>query len=82
MRTAAGWTQTVPDVVDQDPLNVWVDDQPVRWRSRPGGRVLLGVPLHDPVHSGQERADPVSVFDLDHRDNEGDLEVTVLREPR
>ncbi|MGE5719469.1 MAG: hypothetical protein ACM3XQ_06310, partial [Nocardioidaceae bacterium] len=83
VRSAAGWTPTVPDVVEQDPLNVWVDDQPVRWRALGPGDGCSSeyryTTRFTPARNGPIR---VSVFDLDHRDNKGLLEVRVLREPR
>ncbi|MGH3363151.1 MAG: hypothetical protein ACRDOW_00370, partial [Nocardioidaceae bacterium] len=83
VKTAAGWTQTVPDVVDQDPLNVWVDDQPVRWRALgPGDGCSSEYRYTTRFTAARNGPIRVSVFDLDHRDNKGLLEVRVLREPR
>jgi hypothetical protein len=83
VKTDAGWVQTDPDVAVQDPLNVWVDDQAVTWRALgPVGGCSSEnryTARFTPEKSGRIR---VSVFDLDHRDNKGTLQVTVLRDPR
>jgi len=83
VRTSAGWTQGLPDGVAQDPLNVWVDDQAVRWRAL-GPKDGCASEYRYTTRFTPTRNGPIrlSVFDLDHRDNKGGLEVTVLREPR
>src|SRR5512139_2846916 len=81
VKLTAGWEQADPDVLGQDPLNVWVDDQPVAWRALgpTGGcsEEYRYTTTFTPAKSGPIR---VSVFDLDYRDNKGSFEVTVLRE--
>jgi hypothetical protein len=82
VRTPSGWRTTLPDLaLGQDPLDVWVDGREVRWRplgsrngecskeSRYATRFVAR--KHGPVRVG--------VFDLDHRDNKGTLEVTLRR---
>ncbi len=83
VKTSSGWVQADPDVVGQDPLNVWVDDQAVTWRALGPAAGCSSdyryTARFTPAKSGRVR---VSVFDLDHRDNKGELTVTVLREAR
>ncbi|HEX6878525.1 MAG TPA: hypothetical protein VF165_22900 [Nocardioidaceae bacterium] len=84
VKTPAGWLQADPaaDLLGQDPLNLWVDGQPVRWRAlgptdgcSSEYRYTTRFTLTE--HNGPLR---VSVFDLDYRDNKGSFEVTLLRD--
>jgi hypothetical protein len=81
VKTSAGWVQTNPDMIGQDPFNLWVDGQAVTWRA-------LGptdgcsseyryTTRFTQTHNGPIR---VSVFDLDYRENKGKIEVTLLRD--
>lgn len=81
VRTSAGWSRTDPDVVGQDPLNVWVDGRPVRWRaldpaSGCSSEFRDTARFTQTSHNGAVR---VSVLDLDYRDNRGTLDVTLQR---
>jgi hypothetical protein len=79
--TSDGWQRRDPAVaVGQDLLNVWVDGQGVRWNPLGGGRpcssqrkygTQIVVTKPGPVR--------VNIFDLDHSDNQGTLEVVLRR---
>ncbi len=83
LRTAAGWLPRDPEnTLAQDPLELWVDGQEVRWRAL--GRFET---CSEDVHSyttwfTATKNGPVrlAVLDLDHRDNKGTLDVTLLRD--
>lgn len=73
--------QKDPELLGQDPLNVWVDGEPVRWRTlgRTDGcssEYRYTTRFGPTTHNGPIR---VSVFDLDYRDN-GIFEVTLPRD--
>jgi hypothetical protein len=81
VRTSAGWLSKDPAVaLGQDPLNVWVDGRAVRWRPLGGGKPCSDERRYAarfvPTKSGPVR---VGVFDLDHSDNRGTLEVVIKR---
>lgn len=80
VRTSAGWLPRDPDVLTQDPLNLWVDGQAVRWHAIKAGsacsadgryRTLFTATKNGPLR--------LAVFDLDHRDNKGWLDVRLKR---
>ncbi len=79
VRTRAGWLPRDPDVLGQDPLNLWVDGQPVTWRAVGGGDCsgeATYTARFTATNGGPLR---LAVFDLDHRDNDGALAVTLRR---
>jgi hypothetical protein len=82
VRTSTGWTPRDPGLgLAQDPLDLWVDGQRVRWRAI--GRTDVCSEEHSyttrftATKNGKLR---LAVLDLDHRDNDGDLSVTLLRQ--
>jgi hypothetical protein len=66
--------------IEQDPLELWVDGQPVRWRAlgpTDGCSEEHGyLTRFTATHPGKIR---LALLDLDHRDNRGSLKVTLLR---
>ena len=79
VRTVDGWASSDPQVLGQDVLDVWVDGQPVPWKAVGGGScsdASTYVTTFTATKPGPVR---VAVFDLDHRDNSGDLAVTLKR---
>jgi hypothetical protein len=81
VRTGDGWQRTDPDVaLGQDPLDVWVDGQRVRWHPLGGGRPCSTERRYGTQFTATKPGPVrISVFDLDHTDNEGELEVVVRR---
>jgi hypothetical protein len=82
LRTPAGWVPRDPAYdLAQDPLNLWVDGQPVTWRSL-GRSEGCSDDYHGYIASfTASKNGPlrVGVFDLDYRDNKGSFDVTLLR---
>ncbi|WP_460865496.1 hypothetical protein, partial [Nocardioides pakistanensis] len=75
VKTASGWLPTIPDLLVADTLNVWVDGQPVRWRPRGGKGGCSGSASYTTRFTAAKNGPlRVSVFDLDHSDNAGELE--------
>ncbi len=79
-RTGDGWLRRDPAVLAGDLLNLWVDGQAVRWNAV-GTREACSAEstyttLFTAAKSGPLR---LAVFDLDHRDNDGRLTVTLRR---
>ncbi|HLN75758.1 MAG TPA: hypothetical protein VK204_01860, partial [Nocardioidaceae bacterium] len=78
--TSAGWVTKDPDVLSQDPLNLWVDGQAVRWRplgpTKPCSKDARYRTWFTATKNGPIR---LSVFDLDHRDNKGSLGIRLKR---
>jgi hypothetical protein len=83
IRTPLGWLGTDPEVLlGQDLLQLWVDGQPVRWRAlgpSPCSSEATYTAKLTATKSGRLR---VNVFDLDHSDNRGTLDVVLLRRKR
>lgn len=82
VRVGGTWTGRDPALaLPQDPLELWVDGQRVRWRAlgaTAGCSEERGYTVrYTAPKPGRLR---LAVLDLDHRDNEGSLEVTVLRQ--
>ncbi len=80
--TSGGWLRKDPAVaVRQDPLELWVDGAPVRWRAigptSPCSDEHSYTVRHTVAKSGRLR---LALLDLDHRDNTGTLRVTLLRQ--
>jgi hypothetical protein len=80
--TPDGWLRQDPAVaVRQDPLELWVDGAPVRWRAigptSPCSDEHTYTVRHTVAKSGRLR---LALLDLDHRDNTGTLRVTLLRQ--
>lgn len=80
--TPGGWLRTDPAVaVRQDPLELWVDGQSVRWRAigptSPCSDEHSYTVRHTVTKNGRLR---LALLDLDHRDNTGSLRVTLLRQ--
>lgn len=80
--TTSGWRRTDPALaVRQDPLELWVDGAPVRWRAlgptSPCSDENGYTVRHTVAKSGRLR---LALLDLDHRDNTGTLRVTLLRQ--
>ena len=65
----------------QDPLELWVDGQEVRWRAL-GRFETCSEDVHSTTWFTATKNGPVrlAVLDLDHRDNKGTLDVTLLRD--
>jgi hypothetical protein len=81
--TGAGWAARDAGLaVRQDPLNLWVDGHEVTWRAL-GPTAGCSTDEHGyivrytAVKHGRLR---LAVLDLDHRDNQGTLKVTLLRQ--
>lgn len=81
VRVEGTWQPADPRIaLAQDPLDLWVDGQPVRWRA-------LGASAGCSAEHGYlttyvaRRNGPLrlAVLDLDHGDNRGTLQVTLLR---
>ena len=80
--TSAGWVQRDPGVaLEQDPLDLWVDGQPVTWRALGRGGVCSEDEHSYTTRFTATKNGPLrfSVLDLDHRDNRGGFKVTLLR---
>jgi len=80
--TPSGWRRTDPALaVRQDPLELWVDGKPARWRAigptSPCSDEHSYTVRHTATKSGRLR---LALLDLDHRDNTGSLRVTLLRQ--
>jgi hypothetical protein len=77
--TPAGWVPRDPTVlVEQDPLELWVDGELLAWR--PSGPSSPCADDHTYVTTYvADKSGPIrlAVLDLDHRDNTGTLEVTL-----
>jgi hypothetical protein len=77
--TAAGWVPRDPGLlVEQDPLELWVDGELLRWA--PVGPTSPCADDHRYVTTYvADKSGPLrfAVLDLDHRDNAGTLEVTL-----
>ncbi|HET6651845.1 MAG TPA: hypothetical protein VFH10_04320 [Nocardioides sp.] len=77
--TAGGWVPRDPGLlVEQDPLELWVDGEPLAWR--PSGPSTPCADDHTYVTTYvADKSGPIrlAVLDLDHRDNAGALEVTL-----
>ena len=77
--TPGGWVQRDPGLlVDQDPLELWVDGELLPWR--PSGPTSPCADDHTYVTTYvADKSGPLrfAVLDLDHRDNAGRLEVTL-----
>ncbi len=78
-----GWATRDPRVaLPQDPLELWVDGNRVHWRAL-GKTEVCSEDEHSyttrftATHPGKLR---LAVLDLDHRDNTGNLRVTLLRQ--
>ena len=82
VRTSAGWLPADPDVLTQDPLNLWVDGQKVRWRAI-GSKARCSSTARYRTWFTATKNGPVrlSVFDLDHRENKGSLSIRLKRTP-
>lgn len=81
VRTASGWQPRDPRVATgQDLLNVWVDGRAVRWRPLGGGKPCSNEARYRTRFTATKPG-PVrlSVFDLDHSDNDGGLRVVLRR---
>lgn len=79
VRTPEGWLRRDPQVLGQDVLDVWVDGQPASWRAVGGGACSSDAAYttrFTAIKGGPLR---LAVFDLDHRDNDGTLAVTLRR---
>lgn len=81
VRAATGWAPTLPDVLVQDALNLWLDGRRVSWRALGGsGSCATGGHAYGTWFTATKNGPVrVGVFDLDHRDNTGALEVTLRR---
>ncbi|MGZ4436661.1 MAG: hypothetical protein ACXVW6_03425 [Nocardioidaceae bacterium] len=83
VQTSAGWVQRDPSLaLEQDPLDLWVDGQPVDWRSLGRGGVCSDdehayTARFTATHNGRLN---LALLDLDYRDNRGSFYVTVLRD--
>ena len=83
VRTSAGWVARDPGLaLAQDPFDLWVDGQRVRW-SAIGRTDVCSEEEHSyttrftATKNGKLR---LAVLDLDHGDNTGTLKVTLLRQ--
>jgi hypothetical protein len=79
-RIAREWVSYDPQVLGQDPLNVWVDGQQVTWRPV-GSRGACSGEYRYRTRFTATKNGPIglAVFDLDHRDNKGTLAVDLKR---
>ncbi|HEU4512091.1 MAG TPA: hypothetical protein VFR87_03200 [Nocardioidaceae bacterium] len=79
-RTRDGWLATDPDVLAGDLLNLWVDGQAVRWNAA-GTREACSAESTYTTSFSAPKNGPlrIAVFDLDHRDNDGELTVKLRR---
>jgi hypothetical protein len=81
--TGTEWADRVPGLaLAQDPLELWVDGQAVSWRA-----IGPTAPCSADEHAYTARFTvrrngklQLAVLDVDHRDNEGVLQVTLLRQ--
>lgn len=81
--TEAGWADRVPGLaLAQDPLELWVDGRAVSWRA-----IGPTAPCSADEHAYTTRFTvrrngklQLAVLDVDHRDNDGVLQVTLLRQ--
>ena len=82
VRTSDGWLSRDPSLaLAQDPLAMWVDGQEVTWRSVGESDVCSGEHLYTTTVTATKNGPlRLAVHDLDHRDNEGVLRVTLLRQ--
>ncbi len=82
VRTAGGWVRRDPAIaLAQDPLDLWVDGQPVTWRAL--GRTSGCSQEHAyTTRFTMTKTGPLrlAVLDLDHSDDKGSLAVTLLRD--
>lgn len=81
VRTDNGWLPRDPGLaLEQDPLELWVDGARAHWRAlgpTDGCSEEHGYTARfTATHPGKIR---LAVLDLDHRDNTGNLSVTLLR---
>lgn len=79
VRTPDGWLPRDPRVLGQDVLDVWVDGQPVAWRAVGGGACSGDADYTARFTATKGGPVRLAVFDLDHRDNDGRLAVTLKR---
>ena len=80
--TASGWAPRDPGLlVEQDPLELWVDGMLLPWRPVGAGTSCSDVQHTYTTTFTVAKSGPLrlAVLDLDHRDNSGGLEVTLLR---
>ena len=80
--TPDGWRRTDPALgLAQDPLELWVDGSPVRWRAlgpaSPCSDEYGYTVRYTATKNGRLR---LALLDLDHRDNTGTIRVTLLRQ--
>ena len=79
-RIAREWLTYDPAVLGQDPLNVWVDGQQVTWRAVGSSGACSGEYVYRTRFTATKNGPlAIGVFDLDHTDNEGVLEVNLKR---
>jgi hypothetical protein len=81
VRTRSGWVDSDPlNALSVDPLALWVDGKPVRWRPT-AGRAACSTTNSYYVRFTATKNGPIGlgVLDLDHRDNKGALTVTLVR---
>ena len=79
-RTGGGWLPTDPDVLAADLLDLWVDGQDVSWRAAGSREACSGESTYTTRFTATKNGPlRLAVFDLDHRDNDGALTVTLRR---
>ena len=80
--TPDGWRRKDPALgLAQDPLELWVDGSPVRWRAlgpaSPCSDEHGYTVRYTATKNGRLR---LALLDLDHRDNTGTIRVTLLHQ--
>ena len=81
MSTGSGWLRRDPGfLVAQDPFELWVDGQPVGWRALGKDDVCSAEHGYTTRFTATKNGPlRLAVLDVDHGDNSGTLDVTVLR---
>jgi hypothetical protein len=79
--TGAGWLRRDPGfLVAQDPFELWVDGRPVSWRALGKDDVCSAEHGYTTRFTATKNGPlRLAVLDVDHGDNRGTLDVTILR---